>query len=302
MTPRDSGLRGTVYLNGRFVAASRARVSAFDRGFLYGDGLFETVRAYRGAVFAFDAHLARLRASAAWLGFDVPSVNWRRAILVLLQRNRLLAGDASVRITVTRGAGRPGLVPPPQCRPTVFMMAATIDPNIAHAQQRGVRVVPLPYARAATFAGHKLLDYVPAIRGRVIAQRAGAFEALYVDERGRLSEGTTSNLFLVRRRRLLTTPLDQAEGVLPGVTRRIVVELARASGLAVHERPLRVADLRRADEAFCTSSLIEVMPIVRVGTHRIGTGRPGGTTRDLQRRYREAVTQNAARSDSPISG
>jgi branched-subunit amino acid aminotransferase/4-amino-4-deoxychorismate lyase len=294
MARDHGGGLGIVYLNGRFVAAGRAAVSAFDRGLLYGDGLFETVRAYRGAVFALEAHLERLHASAAWLGFEVPALEWRRIIGTLLRRNRLVARDASVRITLTRGPGRPGLLPPPQIRPTVFMMAAPIDPAIVRAQQRGVPVVLLPFARAATFAGHKLLDYVPAIRGRLIAQRAHAFEALYVDTNGRLSEGTTSNLFLVRRGQLLTPPLDPAEGVLPGVTRRVVIELARVHGLAVRERHLRIADLESAHEVFCTSSLIEVMPIVRAGACRIATGRPGAITRSFQRWYGEAVVRATA--------
>jgi len=294
-------MAGIVYLNGRFVAARDARVSAFDRGFLYGDGLFETVRAYRGAVFALNEHFARLRASAAWLGFALPPVDWPRAIHALLRRNRLLACDASVRLTVTRGAGRPGLVPPRECRPTVLMVTARIDPGVAQAQRRGVRVVLLPFARDPVFGGHKLLDYVPAIRGRMIAQRARAFEALYVDSRKRLSEGTTSNLFIVRRRQLITPPLGRAEGVLPGVTRRVVIDLARANGLVVRERHLRAADLLAAEEAFCTSALVEVLPIVRAGTHRIGTGRPGPIARALLRAYRERATQFPADKSSPTS-
>ena len=281
-------MTGTVCLNGQLVAAAHARVSVFDRGFLYGDGLFETVRAYRGQVFALDAHLERLRASADFFGIPMPPVDWQHTIAALLRRNRLLAGDASVRMTLTRGPARPGLLPPPRGRPTVLIAAAPIDPRIARAQRRGVKAMLLPFARDDVFGGHKLLNYVPAIVGRILAKPQGAFEAFYVHARERLSEGTTSNLFICRDGRLLTPRLR--DGVLPGVTRRLVSELARAAHLALHERSLRVADLRSADEAFCTSSLIEVMPIVNVDDQRVGQGVPGPVTRWLQQRYRELVT------------
>lgn len=279
----------TVYLNGRLIAAARARLSVFDRGLLYGDGLFETVRAYGGRVMALDAHLDRLRTSARSLHLPVPALDWSGQIAALLERNRLGMQDASVRITLTRGPARPGLLPPTPCRPTILMTAAPIDPAIAPAQRRGVKVILLPFARDKALGAHKLLSFVPAILGRLLAKPQRAFEGLYVDQRGRLSEGTTSNLFIVRGGRLITPPLRS--GVLPGVTRRLVIDLARAAGLGVRERSLFTAELRDADEAFCTSSLIEIMPIVRVGTATIGYGKPGPMTRRLQRLYRDMVAR-----------
>ncbi|HVN84917.1 MAG TPA: aminotransferase class IV [Candidatus Binatia bacterium] len=282
---------GTVFLNRRFVAAARARVSVFDRGLLYGDGLFETLRVYRGEVFALDTHLARLRASAVFLGIPLPRLDWTEIIGALVQRNRLMVRDASVRITLTRGPASPGLVPPRRPHPTVLIVAAPLAGNIARAQRRGVRVTLLPLARAAdVLAGHKLLNYVPAILGRIAAASRNAFEALYVDERKQLSEGTTSNLFIVRDGHLFTPPAPR--GVLPGITRRLVIDLARHERMPVHERTLRVPDLLAASEAFCTSSLIEIVPIVRVDDGAIATATPGPITRLLQRRYRAMVARS----------
>jgi branched-chain amino acid aminotransferase len=290
----------TVFLNGRFRTASRARVSAFDRGFLYGDGLFETVRAYRGAVFALDGHLDRLATSAHFLGITVPEIDWRRQIDELLRRNGLRERDAAVRITITRGAGRPGLLPPAHGEPTVLITAASVDTAIGRAQLRGVRVALLPFERDGFLAAHKLLGYVPAILGRLEAARQHAFEALYVGNRNGLSEGTTSNLFLYRDGQLLTPKLGARPDVLPGVTRRLVIRLARSERLSVRERSLGVGDLLAADEAFCTSSVIEIVPIVSVSRPSrgrratrpdaiIGRGRPGPVTRQLQRLYQGAV-------------
>ncbi|MBI4514215.1 MAG: aminotransferase class IV [Deltaproteobacteria bacterium] len=287
-------LGGVVFINGRLLPAARARVSVFDRGLLYGDGLFETVRTYRGSAFALDDHLARLHASARWLRIPVPQLDWPRQIGALLRRNRLDAGDATVRITLTRGAARPGLLPPRLVRPTLLMTAAAIAPAVARAQRRGVRVALLPFARAGVLAGHKLLDYVPAILGRVIAHRHRAFEGLYVDGEGRLSEGTTCNLFLCRHGRLLTPPLTGGPEVLPGVTRRLVVQLAASAKIAMEERALSVKDLAAADEAFCTSSVIEIVPIIRAGERQVGSGRPGALTRRLQRLYAEIVARAIA--------
>jgi branched-chain amino acid aminotransferase len=280
---------GFVYLNGRVVPAAGARVSVFDRGFLYGDGLFETMRSYRGALFGLSEHLARLRASARWLGIPVPSIEWSRAIERLLWRNDLIDGDASVRITLTRGPGRPGLLPPVAVTPTVLIVAAAIGPEVARAQRRGARVTLLPFARDGATAGHKTLDYVPAILGRMQAQRVDAFEALYVTPRGHVTEGTTSNLFVVRHDELLTPPLAAAGGVLPGVTRRLVMDLARTLTLRVRERRVPVRELLAADEAFCTSSVVEIVPIVRVDHQPVADGRCGALTRRLQHGYQARI-------------
>ena len=153
-------------------------------------------------------------------------------------------------------------------------------------QRTGVRVTLLPFARHGFLSEHKVLDYLPAVLGKTIAARHHAFEGLYVDEQGRITEGTTSNLFVWRRRQLLTPPLV---GILPGVTRRVVLQAATAAGLRVRERPLSTADLQDADEAFLTSSLAEVVPIIDVDARAIGNGQVGPQTRQIQALYRQTV-------------
>lgn len=277
-----------VHLNGRLLAGSQARISVFDRGLLYGDGLFETLRAYNGEPFALSEHLSRLRTSASFLRIRLPRQSWRQDIAALLRRNRLDDTDAWVRITLTRGAARPRLTPPTGMRPTVMLTTGAIDPASARAQRRGVGVVLLPFARDRFLAEHKVLGYLPAVLGKSIAARRNAFEGLFVDTDGMLTEGTTSNIFVVRNASLLTAP---AQGLLPGVTRRLIVAAAAANGLRVMEQPLRPDDLRQADEAFLTSSLAEVIPITVVDAHAVGTGGVGPWTRRMQHAYRELVAQ-----------
>jgi len=284
-------LPACVYVNGDLVAGGDAVVSVFDRGLLYGDGLFETVRVYGGRPFALADHLERLRRSAAMLGFAVPRLPWQRVVRSLLDRNGLAAADAWVRVIVTRGSGWPNLRPPPRPRPTVIVVAAAIDPALRRAQRRGVRVHLLPFAREGFLSEHKLLDYVPALLGKRFAARHDAYEGLYVNAEGLVTEGTTSNVFVWERSVLVTPPVT---GILPGVTRRLVTEVAASVGVAVEERPLPARRVLRAREAFLTSSVAEIVPIVQVDAQVVGTGQPGARTRQLQARYREVTREWAA--------
>jgi branched-chain amino acid aminotransferase len=280
-----------VYVNGAVVAGGDAVVSVFDRGLFYGDGLFETLRAYAGRPFALAAHVERLRRSAAILGFTVPRLPWQRIVRSLLDVNGLGGADAWVRLVVTRGTSWPNLLPPPRPRPTVIAVAAPIDPALRRAQQRGVRVHLLPFAREGFLSEHKRLDYVLALLGKRLAVRRDAHEGLYVNAEGLVTEGTTSNVFVWGRRRLVTPPVT---GILPGVTRRLVMELAAAMGVSVEERPLPVRQLVAAPEAFLTSSVAEIVPVIRVDAHVIGTGAVGSRTRQLYARYREVTRTWAA--------
>ena len=284
-------LPGYVHVNGRLWPARRAHVSALDRGLLYGDGLFETVRAYNGRVFALPQHLARLRGSARFLTMAFPRRPWQQDIDTLLQRNGLRGADAWVRITLTRGAAAPGLLPRARMRPTVVISAGRLPSAIATAQRRGVRVSLFPFARHGFLAEHKVLAYLPAVLGKALAARHGAFEGLFVDGDGRVAEGTTSNVFIRRRRQWLTPP---AAGILPGITRRLVIDVATADGLRVQERALTPADVMAADEAFLTSSLIEMVPVTRVDDHEIGDAQIGAATRRLQQLYRQMVDHSLA--------
>jgi branched-chain amino acid aminotransferase len=285
-----------VWLNGRFLDGRRARVSALDRGLLHGDGLFDTWRTYDGEPFAVAAHLRRLAAAARILELPPPgpAAVWARRARQLVRRNGLR--DGTVRLTVTRGAAGDYLVPDRPARPTQLLTVRRLPHDLAEQQAAGIAAMLLPFPRDVTppWGGFKLLGHASAVLGRTLAGRRGAREGLYVTPAGEVTEGTTSNLLLVERAAVVTPPL--ASGVLGGVTRDLVLRLARRAGLAVREEPCPVARLRVADEAFVTSSTVEILPLVALDGRRIGDGRPGPVTRDLQARYRAAVTAGIRRS------
>jgi branched-chain amino acid aminotransferase len=280
---------GWVYVDGRLVPAARAKISVFDRGFLYGDGLFETMRAYTGHLFALDEHLERLGRSAETLGIVLPNVSWAEAIGELLRRNRLLRRDAWVRLNVTRGVAEPNLLPPTDMTPTTVILVKEVPPLLAKVRRRGVDVSLLTHAGQRSTPEHKSLNYLPGVVGKAAADSRGSYEGLFVRDGKYLTEGTTSSVFVVRDGRLATPP---CEGILPGVTRRVVIDLAKRAGIPCAERALTTASLRRSDEVFLTSSVAEIVPAVSLGGMSIGDGHPGQLTRKLQRLYRGAVRRS----------
>jgi len=283
---------GYVFLNGRIVDAARATVSVYDRGLLYGDGLFETMRAYNGSVFAIGEHFHRLRTSADILGLPIPNLDWPATIAELLEKNGLARHDAWVRLTITRGIAEPRVLPPDLPKPTTIIMVRPLDRAIAEHQKRGVKVALLPFSRHGFIPEHKSLNYLPAVVGRVLASYHGAYEGIFVRNDHVLTEGTTTSVFIVREGALWTSPEG---GILPGVTRGVVIDLALANGIRVVERALLTTDLRLADEAFLTSSMIEIVPITQVDDAALGPGHPGPVTTKLQNLYRDAVKQSLKR-------
>jgi len=286
-----------VYLNGRYVQAERAKVSAFDRGFSYGDGLFETLRAYSGWVFGLDRHLRRLGRGTTQIGlqFDGDVGRWRRVMSRLLRRNGLMDADSSLRLTVTRGVDVLGTLLPPEApsSPTLFLIARPVEEAIAERQQVGIGVVTIQWGDPFNPFGIKSLGYLYHMLAMVRAREQGAHEALFVASDGSVVEGATSNVFCVANG-VLTTPPEDA-GLLPGITREVVVELARKEGLDVREAPLPLEELLASDEAFLTGSVKEVMPLIAIDGKRIGSGNPGPITRLLHQRYREAVEEERLR-------
>lgn len=277
---------GFVFLNGRIVDAARATVSVYDRGILYGDGLFETMRAYKGAAFAIEDHFHRLRTSADILGLPIPNLDWPAIITELLQKNGLARQDAWVRLTITRGPAQPRVLPPDLAKPTTILMVRPLDPEIPVFQKRGVKIALLPFSRHGFIPEHKSLNYLPAVVGKVLAAYHGAYEGVFVRSDHILTEGTTTSVFIVRDGALWTAPEG---GILPGVTRRLIIELAQRHRLRVVEREITTTDLRLASEAFLTSSMIEIIPIVAVDEAAVGKGKPGPTTVKLQKLYQGAV-------------
>jgi branched-chain amino acid aminotransferase len=282
-----------VWLDGRILPAENARVSVFDRGFLYGDAVFETVRFYRGRPFRWDAHRRRLGKSLAHFGISPPKVDLLSASLRLLERCRL--DEAAVRITVTRGVGE-GLSPPARMKPTVLLAARPIPSELPAQRRDGIAIVTLGFGRGVGDAtqGHKTTDTLSAIQGRRLAARAHALDGLFVEHDGTVSEATASNYFVVRRGRLETPAL--ASGCLPGVTRAWVLEEAERIGLAVRVGPIEKAGLAKAAEVFLTGSIVEILPVVRIDGRDVGDGRPGDVTRTMQGRFARAVARSGPRS------
>lgn len=294
-----------VYLNGRYVQAERAKVSAFDRGFSYGDGLFETIRTYAGWVFGLDRHLARLKKGADQIGipFEGDVGEWRQVMGELLRRSSLRAADASLRLTVTRGPDVLGSLLPSDAppSPTLLLVARPLDAGIAERQQVGIGAITVHWGSPFNPLQIKSLDYLYNMLAMAQAHREGAQEALFVDHDGTIVEGTTSNVFSLSKG-ILTTP-PESSGLLPGITREVVIELAKKEGLILREAPLPLQDLLASEEAFLTGSLKEIMPLITVDGRTIGTGNPGPVTQHLQKCYRAAVekerTQVGARYKSP---
>lgn len=284
---------GIAYVNGRFVASANARISIFDRGLMYGDGLFETLRSYRGRIFALQDHLARLRNSAQTLEIPLPAVDWEAVAREMLRRNDLDQNDAWVRVAVTRGIGGRGLAPTPGSQPSVIMTCGRLDPTTASRQRHGVSAVTLPFGRNPYLAGHKTANYLDGVFGKQIATRANAYEGLFRGSRGDITEGAVSNIFWVVDGVPHTPPLP---GLLPGVTRAHIMAIAAADGVLVKQQRLPTRALVEATEAFLTSSLAEVLPLTHVDGQAIGIGKPGAVTRRLQRLYRQFVRRELRRT------
>jgi D-amino acid aminotransferase len=288
---------GFVFLNGRIVESHKATVSIYDRGLLYGDGLFETMRAYNGVAFCIEEHFHRLRTSADILGLPIPHLDWPEIIAELLAKNGLAKRDAWVRLTITRGPAEPRVLPPDLAKPTTMVMVRPLDPQIETHQKRGVKVALLPFSRHGFIPEHKSLNYLPAVVGKVLASYHGAYEGIFVSAEHVLTEGTTTSVFVVRDGTLITAPQG---GILPGVTRATVLDLAARLGVRVAEHEITTTHLRLADEAFLTSSMIEIVPIVQVDEGNVSSGKPGPLTRKLQKAYRDAVLRYAKKSPPPL--
>ncbi len=281
-----------VYLNGRIVPAREARVSVYDQGLLYGYGLFETMRAYQGGVFRASEHLDRLARSARDLGLPLDGRlgELARAVNETLAANRL--SDARIRLTVTAGESASGPVLPARGEPTILVTASALPPAEARDRdyERGWRAVAASrarYNRSVTVA-HKTLSYLENLVARAEAADGGADEALILNERGCLTEGAMTNVFVVKGGVLLTPATDC--GLLPGITRSAVVALADPR-MTVAQGWIPLALAQQADELFVTNSVIEIMPVTELAGRPIGGGSPGEVTRALTQDYRRLVAE-----------
>jgi len=279
-----------VYLNDRFVPQEEAVVSVFDHGFLYGDGVYETLRAYRGRVFQLAEHLARLDRSASHIQLRLPVGPERLADLLResLRRNQLQ--EAYLRITLSRGGGEIGLDPALCKSPTLVIIAKPFQPYPESIYTSGVAVIIAKTRRnlpEALSPQVKSLNFLNNILAKMEAKTAGAHEALMLNHRGELTEGTTSNVFTVRGGRLLTPSVES--GILDGITRGLVLQLAAELGIPSEETRVTIEDLTRAEECFLTNTTQEVLPVTQVDGRMIGNGRPGEITRRLHASFRACL-------------
>jgi branched-chain amino acid aminotransferase len=278
---------GFASVNGTVVPAEEARVSVLDNGFAFGDSVYEVLRTYGGLAFEPGRHFRRLRASAARLGFSVPASD----ALLLAQVDGLLAragkGESYIRIIVSRGLGDCSYDFARVQGPTVVMVQKPLPAYPASHYEDGIRVAAVgvrrnhPRALDPAIKSSNLLNNILAVRE---AQSRGAEEPVLLNQEGFVAEGASTNVFLARGGMLFTPPLSA--GILAGITREVVLELAPGLGIAFREQPLRLDDLLSADEAFMTSTTREVVPVRQVDETLLGHGRPGPLTRRVMEAFR----------------
>jgi len=282
-----------IYIDGKFYDKNSAKISVFDHGLLYGDGVFEGIRAYHGRVFKLKEHIDRLFYSAKAILLNLPMTHAgiMRATVEACRKNNLR--DGYIRLLVTRGIGSLGLNPRSCGRPSVIIIAGTIQLYPPSLYAKGMEIVTVPTARnlhSAVNPAIKSLNYLNNILAKIEANNAGVEEAVMLNAEGYVAECTGDNLFIIKEGRLLTPPLSA--GALYGITRQTVIELARAAGFEVSEPNLTRYDLFNADECFLTGTGAEIIPVTKIDGRVIGTGKPGKLTKKLVKAY-HALTETS---------
>jgi branched-chain amino acid aminotransferase len=283
MTPK-------IYINGKMYDKADAKISVYDHGLLYGDGVFEGIRVYEGKVFRLAEHVERLYDSARSIRLEIPMT---REQMVQAVKDTVTANakhNGYIRLLVTRGAGYLGLDPRKATNPQVIIIVDDITLYPPELYENGMEI-----ATVSTIRNHpnalnpriKSLNYLNNILAQIEAVQAGCFEALMLNHKGEVAECTGDNIFVAKRGILKTPPPDA--GILEGITRGAVLELARAAKIPVQETALTRHDVYTADECFLTGTAAEVVPVVKCDGRAIGTGRPGPITRQLRERFHQLV-------------
>jgi len=280
-----------VYIDGKFYPKDEAKISVFDHGFLYGDGVFEGIRAYDGVVFKLKEHIDRLYNSAHAIMLDIPLTKEEmiEAVLETLRRNNLR--DAYIRLVVTRGVGDLGLDPRKCAKPSIIIIAVPLLRLYDEEKRRkGISMIVSWVRRDpvdATSHEIKSLNYLNSILAKIEANNVGADEALILDTNGYICEATGENIFIVKDGKLYTPP--RSSGALPGITASVVKRIAAKLGYEVIERNITVTELYSADEAFLTGTGAEIMPIREVNKRRIGEGKMGPITEKIFEEFMRVV-------------
>ena len=281
-----------VYIDGKFYPKAEAKISVFDHGFLYGDGIFEGIRLYKGCVFRLEEHLERLEMSAKALCLNMP---WTRKeisdiVCESCRRNKLT--DGYIRLVVSRGFGDLGLSPKNCPKPSIICIADSIKLYPEELYTTGMKIITAPTRRVSPAALPpmiKSLNYLNNILAKMEAQQHGFHECLMLNEQGYVSECTGDNVFLIHKGKLIT-PASHA-GALVGITRQVAIEVAQALNIPVVETNITRYDVWNADECFLTGTAAEVIPVIEVDARTIGTGKPGPLTAKILSEFRKKASK-----------
>ena len=282
-----------IWINGKFVDHDKAKISVFDRGFMYGDGVFETMRSYAGTVFKLDRHIDRIFKAMDAIGIRhrYPKKCIEKAINSALRANHL--SGAYIKLTVTRGEGRFGISYKDDFCANVVIVAKEFAGYPSWMFDDGLDVKVIGVQNEMSIISRiKSLNYLPHILARLDAKRLGFDEAILTNTKGRITEGTTSNIFIVKNNELIT-PSEQS-GILPGITRGVIIEIAKKLKINVKEKLVTRRELLGADELFLTNSLAELLPVTKVDSKPIGGGDVGDITKLLRISYQKAVIRDVA--------
>ena len=288
-----------IYIDGKFYPEDEAKISVFDHGLLYGDGVFEGIRAYEGRIFKLEEHLARLEDSAKAILLKLPlsRKEIEKAVLETCQKNKMKSGY--LRLVLTRGKGYLGLSPDRCKKPTIIIIASDLELYPEKYYREGLKVVTGATWRqspAALDPGIKSLNYLNNILAKIEGQLAGAQEVILLNPQGLVSECSGDNIFFIRHGALITPKLSS--GALNGITRATVLEIAREAGWEAREDDVRRYDLFTCEEMFLTGTGAEIVPVVEVDGRLVGDGKPGKKTADLMKRYHKLVTSTGTKIPS----
>ena len=279
-----------VYINGRFFKKEEAVVSVYDHGFLYGDGVFEGIRSYNGKVFKLSDHVDRLFESAQAIWLEIPMT--RPEVCKAIEDTVAKSGikDSYIRAVVSRGAGALGLDPKKTSNPQVIIIVDTISIYPKEMYEKGMDIVTASSMRnhpAALNPRIKSLNYLNNIMAKIEGSLAGCVEALMLNHKGEVAECTGDNIFVVKNKVVSTPPPDA--GILDGITRRLVIDMARAAGYEMNEISMTRHDVYTADEVFLTGTAAELIPVVKVDARVIGSGQPGPVFLDLRSKFKKMI-------------
>src|SRR6201993_2879586 len=290
--PKPAAKQSKIYIDGKFYSEADAKVSVFDHGLLYGDGIFEGIRFYSGRIFRLEEHLERLWDSARSICLEIP-ISQRamtEALIETVRKNDLR--DGYIRLLVTRGVGNLGLNPE-QCKtPSVIIITAQIALYSEEMYRKGLTVVTVATRRtnpSALNPAVKSLNYLNNVMARIEANQANADEALMLNDEGNVAECTADNVFIIKRGQIFTPPITA--GALRGITRSVVFEIAAETGIKVSETDITRHDVFIADDCFLTGTAAEIVPVVKADGRSIGNGKPGPITARIIARFRQVTRE-----------